>query len=274
MINYLGVNIKAIREEWGLSQEEFGILIGASRGMVMQYEKRGSIPKNATVSKIVSVTGLSKDILFNELLEQKEIPSIKQQDWMEIENFRSDPDSYNTDESEEDVKELVGTLKAKAGKEKEVIPLGKHVPLRLKPGEYAEAFGDWRGLPMYNVPITASFVATYRDEGIYRPQYYLHDPRFIDCDFGAIISGDSMHSEIRHGDFVACKEITDIGFLVFGDIYYIVAKNGLETCKYLNAGRNDNEVMLLARNEKISPSPLPKDMILSLYKVRGIIRSY
>lgn len=274
MDNYLGINIKAIREEWGLSQEEFGLLIGASRGMVMQYEKRGSIPKNPTVSKIVSITGLSKDILFNEALEQRDIPSIKQQDWMEIENFRSDPDSYNVDETEKDIKELVGTLKVRKAKEKEVIPLGKHVPLRLKPGEYADAFGDWEGLPMYNVPITASFVTTYRDDALYSPQYYLHDPRFRDCDFGAIITGDSMHSEIRHGDFVACKEVTDTSFLVFGDIYYVVAKNGLETCKYLQAGMDDEHVLLVPRNEKISPSPIKKDMIRSLFKVRGIIRSY
>lgn len=163
----------------------------------------------------------------------------------------------------------------KASTHKEVIPLGKHVHSKLSSQQYVEAFKDWPGLPMYNMPITASFIATYRDVDTFQPQYYLHDPRFRDCDFGAIITGDSMHSEIRHGDFIACKEITDTRFIVFGDIYYVVATNGLETCKYINADpHNPNNFLLVPRNENISPSPIPKDMILKMYKVRGIIRGY
>lgn len=166
-------------------------------------------------------------------------------------------------------------LQAKEGKKKEVIPLGKHIPLRLSADEYRDAFGDWPGLPMYNTPITASFVETYRDETNYQPQYYLHDPRFRDCDFGAIITGDSMHSEIRHGDFVACKEVVDKNFIVYGDIYYIVSTNGLETCKYVNVDpKNTNNLLLVAKNENISPSPLPRKMLYKLYKVRGIVRGY
>jgi transcriptional regulator with XRE-family HTH domain len=160
-------------------------------------------------------------------------------------------------------------------KRKEVIILGKNPNQRLRPEQYAEAFGEWAGLPMYNTPITATFVETYRDDSTYQPQYYLHDPRFRDCDFGAIITGDSMHSEIRHGDFVACKEVTDTRFIVYGDIYYIVASNGLETCKYVNIDPKDPDVLLLVpKNDKLSPSPLPKDMLVRLYKVRGIVRGY
>lgn len=171
--------------------------------------------------------------------------------------------------------EMFLDITPKASTKKEVKVLGKQVPLRVRPEDYAEAFGDWQGLPMYNTPITASFVETYRDEQGYEPQYFLHDPRFRDCDFGAIITGDSMHSEIRHGDFIACKEVTDRRFLVYGDIYYIVATNGLETCKYVNVDpHNEERLILVAKNDKISPSPLPKDMILRMYKVRGIIRGY
>lgn len=163
----------------------------------------------------------------------------------------------------------------KEGKKREVIALGKHTPLRLKPEQYADAFGDWKGLPMYNVEVTASFVESYRDEHVFQPQYYLHDPRFKDCDFGAIVTGDSMHSEIRHGDWIMCKEITDRRFIVFGDIYYVVASNGLETCKYINADPHEaNNLLLVPRNEKISPSPIPKDMIIRLFRVRGILRGY
>lgn len=158
---------------------------------------------------------------------------------------------------------------------KEVIALGKHAPLRLKPDEYAEAFGDWKGIPMFNVPITASFIQTYRDETVFQPQYYLHDPRFKDCNFGVIITGDSMYPEIRHGDFVLCKEIEDKSFIVYGDIYYITAMNGLETCKYIHGHTTDEEkMMLVPRNDSIPSSPIHRKMIDRLFKVKGIVRGY
>lgn len=154
-------------------------------------------------------------------------------------------------------------------------PLGKHAYSRVNPEEYEESFDDWVGVPMYNAPVTASFVESYRDENWYKPSYHLHDPRFKDCNFGAIITGDSMHSEIRHGDHVICQEILDWSFVVYGDIYYIVSANGFETCKYLNADpKNDNNFLLVPRNSTISPSPLPKNMILRMYRVRGVVRGY
>ena len=175
----------------------------------------------------------------------------------------------------DDFRELSASLRPRPSRKKEIIILGKNPNQRLRPEDYAQAFGDWAGLPMYNTPITATFVETYRDDRLYQPQYYLHDPRFRDCDFGAIITGDSMHSEIRHGDFVACKEVTDTRFIVYGDIYYIVASNGLETCKYVNIDpANPDNLLLVPKNDKLSPSPLPKDMLVRLYKVRGIVRGY
>jgi transcriptional regulator with XRE-family HTH domain len=138
----------------------------------------------------------------------------------------------------------------------------------------AAEYNEWQGLPMYNMPIAASLAETSPEEHSASPLYYFRDPQFRDCDFGAIITGDSMQTEIRHGDFVVCKEVTNKDFIVYGEIYYIVAKNGLETCKYIDAGGDDESVLLVPRNEKVKASPMKKDMIERLYKVRGIVRGY
>lgn len=160
-------------------------------------------------------------------------------------------------------------------KKKEVIALGKKIPMRLKENEFADAFPDWKGIPVFNMPISASFVQHYQDENTYEPMYHLRDPRFKDCNFAAIITGDSMHSEIRHGDYVVCQEIKDMSFILYGDIYYISSKNGIETCKYVNADPNDKDsIMLVPKNEKISPTSMKRKMINKLYKVKGIIRGY
>jgi hypothetical protein len=226
----------------------------------------------ATVRQLSILSGVSEDKMYNWKAGKSEP---RAGDIKSLEAVFAEIAEMSRDDIKKLVDKMKGTDQISLSTPKEVIALGKHVPLRLRPGEYQEAFGNWKGLPMYNTPVTASFIATYRDEKTFIPQYYLHDPRFRDCDFGAIITGDSMHSEIRHGDFIACKEIQDKRFIVFGDIYYVVATNGLETCKYINRDPADKDNLLLVpRNEAISPSPIPKDMISKLYKVRGIVRGY
>jgi SOS-response transcriptional repressor LexA len=251
--------------------------------MVMQYENRGSMPKDETIERLVETSGLLREVLVNVKIKRADLPAFDKKLAQFIENFRADPESYK-DLSKDEIQDLIntGALPAemplepvKLSKPKQVITFGKEPFTRLVAEEYAGAYGKWRGVPMYNTPVTASFIETYRDENFFQPTYYLHDPRFKDCKFGAIITGDSMHSEIRHGDHVVCQEITDWRFVVYGDIYYIVSTNGLETCKYLNADPHDaNNFLLVPRNEAISPSPIPKDMILKMYKVRGVVRGY
>lgn len=166
--------------------------------------------------------------------------------------------------------------------------LGKNANMRLRPEEFAEAFPDWQGVPVYNTEVTASFVEKYTDaDSRWEPLYYLRDPQFRDCNFAARIAGDSMHSEIRHGDYIICQEIIDKSVIVFGDIYYVVTVNGLQTCKYINAfpiydpnykGKTQlydyDKVLLVPKNDSISPTPLKKTDIQRLYKVKGIVRGY
>lgn len=100
-IMYLGKNIKTIREYWELNQTEFGLLVGATRGMIMQYENRGTMPKKETVSRIVSLTGFTDDLLINTEIDRDDIEPLPQEDALFIENYRNNPDDYaNIDNSE------------------------------------------------------------------------------------------------------------------------------------------------------------------------------
>lgn len=173
-------------------------------------------------------------------------------------------------------------------KKGEVIALGKKLPSRLTADDHAKAFPNWQGVPVYNVEVSASFVDRYSDEqNKWEPLYYLRDPQFRECDFAARIAGDSMHSEIRHGDYIICQEVQDMNIIIYGEIYYVVTSNGLETCKYVNAMPIYNEdksdkrkmydydrVLLVPKNDNISPTPLHKNDIIRLYKVKGIVRGY
>lgn len=106
-MEYLGLNIRKIRERWDLSQEEFGHLIGATRGMIMQYENRGTKPKNETVSQLVKLTGLSLDMLANSPLKDDELPGLDQASWLAVCNYREREDPDQPPLTEEEIKELM-----------------------------------------------------------------------------------------------------------------------------------------------------------------------
>lgn len=75
-MKYLGKNIKCIRSKWKLSQEEFGHLVSASRGMIMQYENRGTEPKPYVMAQIIKQTGINEDVLSNSELDEHVINSM------------------------------------------------------------------------------------------------------------------------------------------------------------------------------------------------------
>jgi transcriptional regulator with XRE-family HTH domain len=140
-MNYLGVNIKKIRERWDLSQEEFGFLINASRGMIMQYERRGTMPKNETVSQIIKITGLTKDMLVNSELADDELPDMGQSEYLAIVNYRNDPEAYaNEDLTEAEIKELARSQRKRKEESLYQAKYLEQVELRLKDLERDKQF--------------------------------------------------------------------------------------------------------------------------------------
>lgn len=84
-----------------------------------------------------------------------------------------------------------------------------------------------------------------------------------------------MYPDIKSGDFIVCKEVLDPSFIAYGEAYYIVASNGLETCKLIHPDPEDDSCFLLiAKNETIPPYKIKKEMIKKIFKVRGIVRVY
>lgn len=53
--------LKAVRNYMGLSQEEFGKLIGVSKNVIYNWEKHKSYPNAKEINKIVEVSGFPYD---------------------------------------------------------------------------------------------------------------------------------------------------------------------------------------------------------------------
>lgn len=132
-------------------------------------------------------------------------------------------------------------------------------------------FKTWRGVPIYDTQVSAGMLSIFRDEDPPEPSYYLPIPNFKDCLFGARVNGDSMYPEIRSGDFIICKEVTDF---IYGDIYMVVTADGQETVKRVYSNDDPTKINLVPSNKEIPVTPILKDNIIKIYKVKGVIKCY
>jgi len=129
---------------------------------------------------------------------------------------------------------------------------------------------QWQGVPIFDTEVTGGLLSLVRDE---RPEpiYYLPIPGFKDCQFGARVSGDSMYPEIRNGDFVICKEVSEF---IYGDIYLIITEDDQETVKHVYPNENTNFINLVPSNKEMPITPISKSKIKKFYKVKGVIKGY
>lgn len=135
---------------------------------------------------------------------------------------------------------------------------------------HAETKPTFEGVPIYDVPIDASFLERYRDEE-FSPLYYLNIPKLRNCNFGAIISGSSMYPILKSGSIAMCRIVEDINYIDPGEMYLISTTNGFETVKYVQPGEKKDELQLIPHNEKIKPTSIKKQMIIRICIVEAWI---
>lgn len=131
------------------------------------------------------------------------------------------------------------------------------------------------GIPIYEGSIVKMDnnmeLHEYELEG---PDFFVQIPQYRDCDLGARASGDKMYPEIRNGDLLICKRVIDHDTVIFGDIYLLVLKGGMQTVNYIHPGLNDEFFLLKNRNESAPPTPMAKNKVAMIYKVRGVFKGY
>lgn len=152
----------------------------------------------------------------------------------------------------------------------------KHINTRNHLKETGESK---KGIMVYeSAPVQAGIRTVYHDEHQV-PDYVLNIPQFRDCNYGTRASGDSMYPEIRNGDLIVCKELPLDARIIFGDIYVVHTKDGIETIKYIQqfVDNDNNEpwILLVPHNKAAGMgTPIPRKEIIKLFKVRAIFKAY
>ncbi|RZA03008.1 MAG: S24 family peptidase [Sphingobacteriaceae bacterium] len=102
------------------------------------------------------------------------------------------------------------------------------------------------GIPMYEIPATASGVEVYNDINDMQAVGRMNFPGIEDCDFALPVWGHSMYPYLENGCWVALKVINDKKILP-GEVYYI-EWGDYRMYKRLLASDNPDEVIAHSDN--------------------------
>ena len=85
------------------------------------------------------------------------------------------------------------------------------------------------------------------------------------------VSGDSMAPVINNGDMLAIREIKNLNFIFWGQIY-VVLLDDYRMVKYVRKHENPDLVILKRANKDYDDIEIPRDEIRALFVVENIIR--
>lgn len=97
-------------------------------------------------------------------------------------------------------------------------------------------------------------------------------PDFTNVDFMIRIKGSSMYPKYNSGDVVACKMINSESFLQWNKVHVIATKEQGVLIKRIDISEKEDCIKAVSDNEKYKPFDIPKDEILNIALVTGVIR--
>ncbi|MGL5957955.1 MAG: S24 family peptidase [Phocaeicola sp.] len=130
------------------------------------------------------------------------------------------------------------------------------------------------GVPYYNVDFLGGFDLMMNDQ-TQHPEYRIDFKKYNEADCWCNVTGHSMEPEITHGDIIAMKKLEDWDlFIPYGEVYAIVAKNGLRTIKKIGSGSNTDTFSLIPTNKspEYGTQEIPKKLVAGVWKVLGCMK--
>lgn len=128
------------------------------------------------------------------------------------------------------------------------------------------------GKPFYDVDFQAGY-ELFLDEPSTRPSFHIDYQPYNHCDLWVRVSGKSMSPFISNGDIAALKKVEGWqDFLLSGEIYAVVANNGLRTIKKVRVEKDNFILIPHNKSEEFSIDELPRKMVRSVWQVLGVIK--
>jgi transcriptional regulator with XRE-family HTH domain len=228
---YLSTNIRFLRKQKKLTQEQFAIKIGVKRSLIGAYEEGRAEPKLSTILNICSYFKISLDDLIQGNLSDKPFNEVSKEK-IRGDGMRILPIAVSEDDESKELATLV-PVKAAAG--------------------YLDGYGDVdfiQELPKFSFPFTElPQDRTYR---VFQ------------------IQGDSM-LPVEEGSYIIGEYLLDWNRVKSDDTYIIVSKDeGIVYKRVLNDITN-NQLILKSDNKVYDPYPMELENVAEIWKAHGYV---
>lgn len=97
-------------------------------------------------------------------------------------------------------------------------------------------------------------------------------PQYEDCDYMTNATGLHMQPLIQNNALVVGKRLENMSFLVFGELYILLGRNGEETIRYVLPDPEDSQGLLLQGVDKdTAPVRIARSFISQVFRARFVI---
>ena len=127
------------------------------------------------------------------------------------------------------------------------------------------------GVPFYNVDFELGFDLMVNDQTAV-PEYLINFAPYNKCTAWCTASGNSMLPTISGGDMIALKKIEDFTYLISGEIYALITRNGLRTVKRVKD--NGDSFTLIPDNKDYYEQTIPKEEFTHVFQVMGAMKRF
>ena len=97
-------------------------------------------------------------------------------------------------------------------------------------------------------------------------------PAFKDISWMIFVKGSSMYPKYSSGDIIACRVIYESQFIQWGKVYAVATKEQGVLVKRLEKSEKDDCYLAVSDNPAYKPFNLPRDEIVGIALVVGVIR--
>lgn len=138
----------------------------------------------------------------------------------------------------------------------------------------AEKVVEMQEVPLYDLDASAGLglLLSNKDQFIIDK---IRIPRITRCDGAVFVTGDSMYPLLKSGDIVLFRQIKNISYMPFGDIYilsYEIDGDEHLVVKYVQKSDKEGHIRLVSYNPHHDPLDIPVSAVTSIAVVLASIR--
>lgn len=146
---------------------------------------------------------------------------------------------------------------SKGGNERFHSALKRYREALAEEGQY-RAGGDGQG-------------AALEPEATYGGGFWKQIPEYRSCNYATKARGHAMEPLIQQNAIVGGRRLDDPGFIVFGEIYIIQSRNGMEVIRYIQSSADPEAVLLVGVGDGTTVTEMHRAEIERVFHAQFVV---